>query len=170
MFIKTASILSVLIVSSAVVLVNAQPKPEPGFTTTILRAGTSSLGRPSYNFAAAPPSDACQSCINNGINKISDCNNLDFPPSGTPVDQLTAAQKKCICTLSKTPATTWSQGCVSATLCSQDDVNTLSQAVTTLGSQGCVAGASNNGSPSLAQGSKSAAVAVFGVAAAVAYF
>jgi hypothetical protein len=161
MFFKIASVLA-LVALSSVATVSAQPKPSSSsaFTSIVGPLTQNQNQAPVYSFAAiTPPSDACNTCLDNNINSISDCKNIQWTSSITSVSQLTDQQKKCICSVSKSLSSTWSKGCVSTTLCDQSTVDTLVKGLATLQPQVCVAGTAN-----MACGSRSGATAAAAVA------
>ena len=162
---KTASVLA-LVALSSIATVSAQPKPAPDTTfTSILGPLIQNQDQaPVYSFAAVtPPSAACSTCLDNNINTIPDCHNIQFTPGTTSSSQLTDQQKKCVCSLSRSSSLTWSKGCVSTTLCDQSVVNVVVQGLTALQPQVCVAGATDKAA-NMAIGSHAGATAAAAVA------
>ncbi|KAG0050108.1 hypothetical protein BGZ83_005101 [Gryganskiella cystojenkinii] len=101
MFVKTAVTFSALILASlAVGVVNAQ---------------------------APALSQECKACLSVNFVKIPECLASAKDPQ-LPSGEMTPGEKKCVCAWSKLPSSTWSQGCISDTLCSQQAVDAFAAA------------------------------------------
>ncbi|KAG0050105.1 hypothetical protein BGZ83_005098 [Gryganskiella cystojenkinii] len=104
----------------------------------ILQQIISPLARPlpGYSFASKsvnniPPfTPACDQCVSKNVESLPECLNVVFPAEFKSLSDVTEPQRECFCAWSKTPSSSWSQGCVSDTLCSQDFVNKMGDALT----------------------------------------
>ncbi|KAG0050109.1 hypothetical protein BGZ83_005102 [Gryganskiella cystojenkinii] len=117
MFVKTAFTFSALILASLAVGVVKAQAPNP------------------------PATPECRACLNTNFNKIPDCLGYAVEQDMSSIDKLTPAQKKCLCALSKTPQSTWSQGCVSDTMCSQQGVDAFGTGIGLMAEFTCAADA-----------------------------
>ncbi|GJJ68609.1 hypothetical protein EMPS_00955 [Entomortierella parvispora] len=149
MMIKTSSALAIMAFASSS-MVTAQPTSNIFQTLQSLGGSSKPLG---YSFAVAPDhSAACDACLDTNVNNIPDCHNIPLTQGATSISQLTDVEKKCFCTWAKTSSSTWSQGCVSASLCSQAFVNYISSGLVLLEPQTCLANNFPMPSPGLSGG------------------
>lgn len=171
--IKTVSVLALVALSSTST-VSAQPKlfSDPSLIQTLTSVGLTWSRPVGHVFAVAPPhSAACDSCMDANVNNIPDCHNIPLTPGATSVSDLNDQEKKCFCTWAKTPSSTWSQGCVTPTLCSQAVVDYVASGLVLLELQTCVSGSSltpssgaNSGVTSRSQKSSGGAIAAAALA------
>lgn len=167
---KTVSVLALIALSSTT-MVSAQSEPlsEPSLLQTLKSVDRSSTSPLRYSLASTPskPSPACETCIDANFAKVPQCVNVVATPGATTVAALSDGERKCFCALGSISSSTWSQGCVSDTLCPQATIDYVSSGLVVLKPQMCAASTSGGAAGSASGLQKSCGSAIAAAALAM---